>query len=217
MSGEDKLNKGSGGRPTRKDAEAIDARILSAAATLFIERGVDGTSLEAVAAAAAVSKPTLYARYADKTQLFTAVIRTNVSAAMPAFKGTGIGSSTEERLRHVGRAMIEGALQPTPLGLMRLYIAEALRHGPLIRALDRTGREVAVTAIAGAISAPKGASTDRARIIAGHFLDMVFVPHLMRALLDDLPDENDPLHPSLKERIDTAVAALGALAILPPD
>ncbi len=216
MSGDDKTKRG-GGRPTRKNAEAIDARILAAAATLFIERGVDGTSLEAVAAAAAVSKPTLYARYADKAQLFTAVIRAHVSAAMPTFDGAGIGSSKEERLRHVGRSVVEGALQPMPLGLMRLYIAEAPRHGPLIRELDRIGREAALTAIAGAICDPNDASMNRARILAGQFLDMVFVPHLMRALLGDLPDESDPFHPSLEVRIDTATATLRALTMLPSD
>lgn len=214
MPNEERLAKGRGGRPTLKRAEQIDARILAAAADLFIERGVDGTSLEAVAAAAAVSKPTLYARYPDKSRLFVAVIRANVAAAMPVDADRS-GTTQEQRLRQVGRTVTLKAMQPVPLGLMRLYIAEAPRHGALIRDLDRMGREVALDAIAGAIADDTGA-IEHARIVAGRFLDMVFVPHQMRALLGDLP-QGDPLHPTLDARIDDAVTVLKALALLPVD
>ena len=126
------------------------------------------------------------------------------------------GTTQEQRLRQVGRTVTLKAMQPVPLGLMRLYIAEAPRHGALIRDLDRMGREVALDAIAGAIADDTGA-IEHARIVAGRFLDMVFVPHQMRALLGDLPQEGDPLHPTLDARIEDAVAVLKALALLPVD
>jgi AcrR family transcriptional regulator len=40
-----------------------------------MERGFDGTSIDAVAEAAGVSKPTVYARYHDKRDLFAAVLQ----------------------------------------------------------------------------------------------------------------------------------------------
>ena len=59
--------KKSGGRPT---GGRRDARLLDIATTLFMERGFDGTFIDAVAEAAGVSKPTVYAHYQDKRNLF---------------------------------------------------------------------------------------------------------------------------------------------------
>ena len=106
-------------------------------------------------------------------------------------------------------------MQPVPLGLMRLYIAEAPRHGALIREVDRMGRKAALDVIAGAIAdADDAEAIDRARVAAGRFLDMAFVPHQMRMLLGDAPDADDHLHPTLDERIEEAVAILAASGLL---
>lgn len=70
--------KKSGGRPTREEAVRRDARLLDIATTLFMERGFDGTSMDAVAEAAGVSKPTVYNRYQDKRDLFAAVLRSRI-------------------------------------------------------------------------------------------------------------------------------------------
>ncbi len=58
--------------------------ILAAALTLFGERGFKSTSLSQVASAAGVTRPTVYARYADKTQLFQAVLQSEYDAALAA-------------------------------------------------------------------------------------------------------------------------------------
>lgn len=54
---------------------AKDEAILLAAGDLFMERGYEAVSVDAVAHAAGVSKATIYARYPDKEALFTAVLR----------------------------------------------------------------------------------------------------------------------------------------------
>src|ERR1700704_2187681 len=74
------VRRGAGGRPTREEALRRDARLLDVATTLFMERGFDGTSIDAVAEAAGVSKPTVYARYRDKRDLFAAVLRGRIRA-----------------------------------------------------------------------------------------------------------------------------------------
>lgn len=48
--------------------------ILTAALTVFGSTGFKKTTLSKVAAVAGLSRPTLYARYKDKTELFRAVI-----------------------------------------------------------------------------------------------------------------------------------------------
>jgi len=67
------------GRP--RDA-GKDEAILQAAGDLFMERGYEAVSLDAVAQAAGVSKATIYARYADKDALFTAVLRQECERAV---------------------------------------------------------------------------------------------------------------------------------------
>jgi TetR/AcrR family transcriptional regulator, mexJK operon transcriptional repressor len=52
-----------GGRPTREEAKARAVRLLDVETRLFMERGFDGTSIDELAEAAGVSKPTVYVRY----------------------------------------------------------------------------------------------------------------------------------------------------------
>src|SRR5215211_2072747 len=49
--------------------------VLDAAFELFMERGYERTSMEAIAAAAGVTKPVVYACYASKGELFEALVR----------------------------------------------------------------------------------------------------------------------------------------------
>lgn len=68
------------GRPTALRAASIDAQILSAARMLFLDAGFDAVSMEAVAAAARVSKGTLYARHPGKPDLLRALMADRIAA-----------------------------------------------------------------------------------------------------------------------------------------
>lgn len=65
------------GRP--RDA-ATDQAILRAGLDLFIERGVEGTSMEQIAKAAGVGKPTIYRRWSNKEDLIAAAMETLIVA-----------------------------------------------------------------------------------------------------------------------------------------
>jgi AcrR family transcriptional regulator len=56
--------------PERRRPEVLDAAL-----ELFLERGYEGTSMEAVARAAGVTKPVVYACFAGKEELFRALLR----------------------------------------------------------------------------------------------------------------------------------------------
>ena len=65
--------------------------VLDAALELFLERGYEGTSMDAIAAAAGVTKPVVYACYPGKAELFEALLRreeervlAEIQAALPA-------------------------------------------------------------------------------------------------------------------------------------
>jgi TetR/AcrR family transcriptional regulator, mexJK operon transcriptional repressor len=68
------------GRP--KDMEKR-AAILEAAKALFVRNAFAGTSMDAVAAEAGVSKLTVYSHFGDKDNLFREVIRAQIQDLMP--------------------------------------------------------------------------------------------------------------------------------------
>ena len=57
------------------------AAILEAATTTFLRRGYLGTSMDEIAALAAVSKQTVYKHFADKEALFTEIVNGTVDQA----------------------------------------------------------------------------------------------------------------------------------------
>src|SRR5881409_50065 len=59
----------------RRPAGSTRERVLQAADRLWGERGVRGASLDDIAREAAVTKPTVYYYFADKSALFTAAAR----------------------------------------------------------------------------------------------------------------------------------------------
>src|SRR3954454_23357482 len=66
----------------RKDARPQE--LLAAALDLFVERGFASTRLEDVARRAGGSKGTLYLYFANKEELFKAVVRENIVPAIGA-------------------------------------------------------------------------------------------------------------------------------------
>lgn len=93
------------GQPARApdEADCPDAtteEILAAALSAFGAKGFKATSLSEVAAAAGVSRPTLYARYPDKVRLFRAVVERAYQDALTAVTDAVAGEgSFEEVLR----------------------------------------------------------------------------------------------------------------------
>lgn len=68
------------GRP--KDLEKR-AAILDAAKVLFVEQGYSGTSMDAIAQRAGVSKLTVYSHYTDKDTLFVEAVRARCEEQLP--------------------------------------------------------------------------------------------------------------------------------------
>ena len=66
------------GRGRPRDAGA-DRAILQAALDLFIERGVEGSSIEQIAKRAGVGKPTIYRRWSTKEELIAAAMETLIA------------------------------------------------------------------------------------------------------------------------------------------
>lgn len=69
--------------PGRPKDPAKRRAILEAAKTLFPRHGYDGTSMDAVAALAGVSKLTVYNHFGDKDTLFTEAVRERCESQLP--------------------------------------------------------------------------------------------------------------------------------------
>lgn len=163
--------------------------ILDAARELFLAQGYSGTSMDQVAAAAAVSKQTVYKHFADKESLFVAVILETVGGIVEPFRAEIEALATTDDLaadlRNLARQYIASVIQPRVLDLRRLVIAEAARLPGLARTYydGAPGRTIAALAAAfkrlddrSLIAAPDP------DLAASHFAFLVLGQALDRAL-----------------------------------
>ncbi len=142
-----------GGRPTLQDAPLLTERILDAATALFLREGYGAASLEAVAAAAGVSKRTLYARFAGKPALFEVVVARLVTRWLPAFDaGLGQAEGLEATLLAAARVILSTALAPEALALHRLIVAEIGRFPELGQVLRDAGAGIGHERLAGVLA-----------------------------------------------------------------
>lgn len=63
------------GRERVYDAQSTREAILSAAETLFAERGFDGTSMDAIASQAGYNKSLLFQYFGDKLGLYSQILK----------------------------------------------------------------------------------------------------------------------------------------------
>ncbi len=148
-----KARRGSGGRPSQEEAVRRDARLVEIAAAMFMERGFDATTIDAVAEAASVGKATLYARYRDKAALFAAVFQRQIDRwlAVSAPDSLPSGARVEDVLVAMGRRMADAALAPEAIAINRIVTAQALRFPDLARMVQREGWQRSSAAVAAVI------------------------------------------------------------------
>ena len=120
----------SGGRG-RPRSEAADAAILDAAMAEMAERGYARMSVDAIAARAGVSKPTIYLRHASKAELATAALAAFQQRALP--RPTG---DTRADLVAILRHLRRGIERPFGMAMIGTVLAEEA-HTPELLALFR--------------------------------------------------------------------------------
>lgn len=111
--------------------------ILDAAATLFLRSGFRDTSMDEVAALAAVSKQTVYKHFSDKESLFSEIVTGAVNEVSDPVHEEVMtledSGDVEADLRRLARELLRMVLQPRILQLRRLVIGEAGRFPELGR------------------------------------------------------------------------------------
>jgi TetR/AcrR family transcriptional regulator, mexJK operon transcriptional repressor len=119
------------GRP--KDLEKREA-ILDAAAKLFAVRGVEGVPIEAIAAAASVSKVTVYASFKDKGALLEAIVRRESDRLRQTLDEISASNGAlEDRLIRIGDTLLGALNDPRHVAMDRCMSVAAVQHPDLGR------------------------------------------------------------------------------------
>jgi AcrR family transcriptional regulator len=196
--------------------------ILDAATTVFLRKGYLGTSMDEIAALAAVSKQTVYKQFVDKERLFSEIVTSTVSRASDPVYDEVLNlrdsGDVEADLRDLGRRLLRRVMQPRLLQLRRLVIGEAGRFPALGRTFYELGPGRTVAALAeafGRLAKRKALRLDDPQLAAAHFNWLIVSVPLNQAMLcgdDDAPTESD-----LDRYVDSGVRVfLAAYAASPP-
>ncbi len=188
------------------------AAILEAATTLFLRNGYRGTSMDEIAALAAVSKQTVYKHFADKERLFSEIVAGTVKEVSdPVHEEVGRledSGDVEADLRRLARRLLERVMQPRILQLRRLVIGEAGRFPELGRAFyeQGPGRTIAALATVFERLAERGVlQLDDPRLAAAQFNWLVMSSPLNRAMF--LGEDEPPARAELDHYADAGVRA----------
>lgn len=116
--------------------------ILNAARRAFLAHGYSGVSMEAIAEAAPVSKPTLYNHFQGKQELFAAVITEQCRGLLDTISGvqTSIGA-VEASLRVIASSFTELVYSEDSINLLQLIIGEHQAFPELSELVHRSGAE----------------------------------------------------------------------------
>jgi TetR/AcrR family transcriptional repressor of mexJK operon len=175
--------------PSRDRAGGKRGAIVRAATELFLSQGYQATSTEQIAAAAAVSKQTVYNQFADKQALFAEIILGVAATAdafleelAGAFDGIAGPADVAVVLRAVARRYLAVVGHSQVLALRRLVISEVARFPDLAATYyERTPSRV-LSALADhlgalgrrgllAVGDPAEAADDLAFLLVGRVLD----------------------------------------------
>jgi TetR/AcrR family transcriptional repressor of mexJK operon len=159
--------------------------VLDAAVELLLLHGYDGTSMDAVAARAGVSKTTVYAHFADKLELFQAVMRHGGEALGTQLhelreREDAVGGTAEDRLVAVLVATSRAAAGAEAIAYFRVMIAELHRRREIQAAFASSQADVPdvpdLVTIVGellvAYAAENGFALDRPEVHATMMLKM---------------------------------------------
>lgn len=172
--------------------------ILDAAREIFLTQGFAGTTMDQIAARAAVSKQTVYKQFTDKEQLFRQIILDTMGRAVADMvRGATLVLRSDDGLEHdlveLAGNLVRAIWQPEVLQLRRLVIGEAGRFPELGAAYFDRGFSGGLDSLAASLRelSERGAlRLDDPRLAAEHLAGLVLWVPMNRAMFtgdDTLP------------------------------
>ncbi len=195
------------GRPPAGQAGEVDGRILRAAEVFFLSEGYARTTLEKIAASARIGNTTLYKRYRNKEELFTAVLRRSVDTAIGRLTVAPSEGTAQQRLREAGIAMGQSALTRDVIAIMRVSAAEAETFPNIARMGYSLGFDASVTHAAKAIAGSDLPADVAAAIpAASRFVELALHPLELQGMFGvDLAHLRQRIEPCVDEAIEVLV------------
>jgi len=172
------------------------ARALAAAIDLLLKQGFDGTSMDAVAERAGISKTTLYAHFQDKVGLFHAAFGELAAALDFHLDQTVLGCATvDEKLTAVAIELLRETTSPSFQAFLRAIVSESTRRPELAPVRGDRGVPHAVEVIAAILrqdAAERAYVLDDPKAQATLFLRMTAACMQLDALCDSRfrPDDD---------------------------
>jgi TetR/AcrR family transcriptional repressor of mexJK operon len=178
------------GRPAASGRRKSDGKrraIVDGACRVFLAEGFGGANMDAVAAAARVSKMTVYRYFPSKEQLFAGVVRDMCDRIIdPALVDAMRRLPLRVALRLFGRHMHAIIFSPETLGLHRIVVAESRRFPELGRLFYDSGPGGSIRALAEHFARHRrdpALKVKNPRLAAEEFLELLRGYDHMRALL----------------------------------
>lgn len=162
-----------------------DEKVLAAAFDVFAAKGFDGATMAEIAAAAEVSKRTLYERYADKADLFRALLAWGARGNLPASLPEGKFDAEEALVRHA-EAVLSAMMRPESIDLMRIVAGATPRFPEIGKMFDETTRAASlkiVRALAWKLAKEKRIATPNYDDFASDFIGLLRGDLYFRALV----------------------------------
>ncbi len=197
-------------RKGRRADPAKDEAIIEAARALFTERGYS-VSIDEVAAAANVSKQTIYARYSSKQDLLAAVVHLTAEDLVSPLSING--AEPEDALTQFGRRFIEVVFDEKKIAMQRLLISQAASFPELGESYYANGpryvRERLANYIERATAARKLIAHDAA-LAATQYIGLVIGPdHLARLVGAGDPAQGRSTAHRVKDAVDAFMKLYG--------
>ncbi len=138
------------GRPTADERRARETEILTAALDVFLRCGYGASTLDELAAAAQVTKRTLYAYYGDKAGLFAAMVRDLAT-------GVSLDAAADhDTLETLAARIVRRLYSDELVSLHQLVIGESARFPELAVILHSGGDARHIARLAEHIRAERG-------------------------------------------------------------
>ena len=177
---------------SRRAQNRIDRerRILDAALKVFADQGYSGTTMEAVAAEAGLSKPTLYQYFDSKDALFQAMMLGKRDAMLTVFEHPSPKGMVAD-LMGFAWTYADTVMRPDMLSLARLIIGEVQRFPEIGRAYQASGPDQLLRGIMAYLTGQRAAGRlqfDDAELAAQDLWGLILsAPRTQALYLPDAP------------------------------
>jgi AcrR family transcriptional regulator len=177
------------------EAAARHRHIVDAARRLFVAHGLAGTSFDALAREAQVTKRTIYQLYQNKEGLFVAALSDCVDAIATAVRQTPDQRDLATTLAAIATAYGRALENPETLAMYRLAIGENARIPVEARhAINLYGADSALGVITTLLQRAEERGLVRFRslsLFAHFYLDLILAPQFCRWLIGEAPPHSD--------------------------